>query len=87
MEEEEAGISITSDSQSGLWVLGWYGHPLSVYSKEGNVDVLSYVVSKGTETGITGPKLESSKDAVLKHCDLVFAFMLTPLPLSLTPNY
>ena len=37
----------------------------------------------GTEARITGPKL----DAVLKHCDLVFAFILIPLPLSLIPNY
>ena len=58
-----------------------------MYSKEGKVDILSYVVSKGTETRITGLKLESSKCAVLKHFDLVFAFILTPLPLSLTPNH
>lgn len=45
------------------------------------------MLNEGIKSNTKWPKVKSSKFAVLKLCDLVFAFILTPLSLSLTPNY
>lgn len=68
MKEEGAGVSIISDSKIEPLGLGSCKYPVSMYSKESVLGFLTCVLSRGTETRIKWPKLQSSKYAVLKHC-------------------